>query len=77
MTIEGRKCERCGATQPQPDSTDIAVLDFCGTCGADLCDGCMAQWCCERAPAASGLEAADEDDGGEFEDSPSLGTGAP
>jgi hypothetical protein len=49
------QCERCGAGPAGYDS-----FDWCGLCGAKLCDECMAAGCCGHAPAISG-RMQDED----------------
>lgn len=44
------KCERCGYESPD-------LLDYCGNCGKNLCDKCMAKGHCGHVPALSGNEA--------------------
>jgi len=43
------ECQRCGAG---PAGADL--FDWCGLCGAKLCDECMAMGCCGQVPAISG-----------------------
>jgi hypothetical protein len=51
------ECERCGATE-HTSSDDYGLMDYCGQCGTNLCQSCMAQGCCGHMPAKSGM--ADE-----------------
>jgi predicted amidophosphoribosyltransferase len=46
-------CDRCGK-QTEPH----AVFDFCWTCGADLCESCLNEGCCDRKPGRSGTKYA-------------------
>lgn len=46
-------CDRCGKGTDQDHE-----FDFCWKCGADLCDRCLAEGCCERIPARSGTKYA-------------------
>ena len=45
------KCERCGAKAPGFD-----LHDYCGECGKNLCNACMAAGCCGQVPVVSGME---------------------
>jgi hypothetical protein len=47
-----RDCERCGAKATE----EFALFDYCATCGKNLCDDCMQEGCCGKAPADSGNE---------------------
>lgn len=52
-------CERCQAKVP---AGSFALFDYCVTCNKNLCDSCMKKGCCGVEPAASGMEADEEDD---------------
>lgn len=46
-------CERCGESV-SGESFDL--MDFCWSCGKNLCDKCMSLGCCGSVPALSGME---------------------
>ena len=48
-----KTCEKCGAQLP---SSSYELMDYCGICGMNLCDSCMALDHCGHKPAISGTE---------------------
>jgi len=51
-------CKACGEV---PGPKALALYDFCGVCGKDLCQDCMMKGCCDITPAESGLENMEEE----------------
>ena len=45
------RCERCGTS-----SIGYELLDYCASCGRDLCPACMEKGCCGHVPALSGTD---------------------
>jgi hypothetical protein len=55
-----KKCERCGKAEgarTKEDPNGIHLFDYCANCQKNLCPACMAQGCCKKVPADSGMKA--------------------
>lgn len=56
-----KQCEKCGKTEIYTESRSDC-FDYCAICSRNLCDECMAEGCCGRIPAQSGMAADYADD---------------